>query len=138
MPCCLCESHTDIKNCNHNKPIQILYLLSNAGRETTERGARDDRIWGERRPNLGRGTTASGTAFAIKSGIWIFCLAPNVFYRAGIIPHQDERWGWIRLLVESSKDKLASRHSTLFNNTHAGNRSISAISICCRHTPIGA
>ena len=69
MPCCLCERHTEIKNCNHNKPIQILYLLSNAGRETTERGARDDRIWGERRPNLGRGTTASGTAFAIKSGL---------------------------------------------------------------------
>ena len=42
MPCCLCERHTDIKNCNHNKPIQILYLLSNAGRETTERGARDN------------------------------------------------------------------------------------------------
>lgn len=66
MPCCLCERHTDIKNCNHNKPIQILYLLSNAGRETTESGARDDRIWDEARPNLGRETTESGARDADK------------------------------------------------------------------------
>lgn len=60
MPLCLCERHTEIKNCNHNKPIQILYLLSNAGRDTTESGTRDDRIWDVRRPNLGRETTESG------------------------------------------------------------------------------
>lgn len=138
MPLCLCERHTEIKNCNHNKPIQILYLLSNAGQDTTASGTRDDRTWDVRRPNLGRETTESGTAFAIKSGIWIFCLASSVFCRAGIIPHQNERWGWIRLLVESSNDKKISWYSTLFNNTHAENRSISAISICCHHTPIGA
>ena len=41
--------------------LQTLYLSANAGRETTESGTWDVRIWDERRSNLGRGTFESGT-----------------------------------------------------------------------------
>ena len=38
----------------------------NAGRDATESGTRDDRIWDEARPNLGRETTESGARGADK------------------------------------------------------------------------
>ena len=37
-----------------------LCLTANAGRDATESGTRDDRIWDEARPNLGRDATESG------------------------------------------------------------------------------
>ena len=43
-----------------------LCLTANAGRDATESGTRDDRIWDEARPNLGRETTESGARGADK------------------------------------------------------------------------
>lgn len=37
-------------------------------------GTSDDRIWDERRPHLGRATSASRPRFADKSCFWIFML----------------------------------------------------------------
>ena len=43
-----------------------LCLTANAGRDATESGTRDDRIWDEARPNLGRETIESGARGADK------------------------------------------------------------------------
>ena len=43
-----------------------LCLTAITGRDATESGTRDDRIWDEARPNLGRETTESGARGADK------------------------------------------------------------------------
>ena len=50
-----------MKEKSNASALQTLYLSANAGRETTESGTWDVRIWDERRPNLGRVTFESGT-----------------------------------------------------------------------------
>lgn len=61
--------------------IQGLCFLANLGRDTTESGRRNDRIWDVTRPHLGRDTTASGTAFANKYRILFIGVVAPCFTR---------------------------------------------------------